>query len=189
MRIDDTQARPAAQRGRLGEVALRLRVGGVLAFLLVLGLAFSLLSGQFLTPQNLSVVAANAAILAIVACAQALVLLTRHLDVSVRRIMGLAAYLTADYAARHPGAGIEIVPMALILGAGLGAVNGLIVAYGRVSPLIATLGTMSLYRGFTYIHAHGQQVTSNMLPPWMLRSVGLRLAGLPVPVLLSIAVV
>jgi len=99
MRIDDTQARPAAQRGRLGEVALRLRVGGVLAFLLILGLAFSLLSGQFLTPQNLSVVVANAAILAIVACAQALVLLTRNLDVSVGSIMGLAAYLTADYAA------------------------------------------------------------------------------------------
>src|SRR5438270_587921 len=169
MRIDERKA------GRLGEVALRLRVSGVLAFLLILGLGFSLLSGQFLTPQNLSVVASNAAILAIVACAQAMVLLTRNLDVSVGSIMGLAAYLTADYAARHPGAGIEIVPMALVIGTGLAAVNRSTGAYGTVSPLIATLGTMSLYRGSTYIYAHGQQVTSNMLPSWMLRSVDLRL--------------
>jgi rhamnose transport system permease protein len=176
-------------RARLGEIALRLRVSGVLAFLVILCLGFSLFSGRFLTAQNLSVIASNAAILAIVACAQALVLLTRNLDVSVGSIMGVAAYLTADFAARHPGSGIEIVPLALVIGLVLGSLNGLIVAYGKVSPLIATLGTMSLYRGFTYIYAHGQQVTSNMLPPWMLSSVDARIFGVPALVLLSAAIV
>ena len=189
MRPPEQDASAAVPRHRLGEVALRLRVSGVLAFIVILGAVFAMLSPRFLTAQNLSVIASNASILAIVAAAQAVVLLTRNLDVSVGSIMGFSAYITADYAARHPGGGAELVLMALALGLLLGAINGLIVAYGKVSPLIATLGTMSLYRGFTYMYAHGQDVTSNMLPRWMLTSVDLRLAGIPVIVILSVVVV
>ena len=72
----------------------------MLAFLVLLGVVFSLLSPQFLTAQNLSAIVSNAAILAIVAAAQAVVLITRNLDVSVGSIMGFAAYLTADFAAQ-----------------------------------------------------------------------------------------
>jgi rhamnose transport system permease protein len=63
------------------------------------------------------------------------------------------------------------------------------VAYARVSPLIATLGTMSLYRGLTYIYAHGQEVTASRLPPWVLTLVDLRLLGVPSLVILSALVV
>jgi rhamnose transport system permease protein len=176
-------------RASLGEFALRLRVSGVLAFIVLLALVFSLLSPRFLTAQNLEVIASNAAILAIVAAAQAVVLLTRNLDVSVGSIMGFAAYLTADFAAHHHGAGPAIVVLALLLGLALGAINGLIVAYAEVSPLIATLGTMSLYRGLTYLYAHGQDVTSNELPRWMLSAVDIRLAGVPALPLLAALVV
>src|SRR5947209_7714296 len=182
---------PEAKQARagVGEFALRLRVSGVLAFIVLLGALFGLLSPRFLNPQNLEVIASNAAILAIVAAAQAVVLLTRNLDVSVGSIMGFAAYLTADYAARHHGAGIEIIGLAMLLGALLGALNGLIVAYANVSPLIATLGAMSLYRGATYIYAHGQDITSNKLPHWMLAAVDFRVADLPALPLLSALVV
>jgi rhamnose transport system permease protein len=179
----------AAVRRDFGAIALRLRVSGVLTFIVLLGLAFSLLSSRFLTPQNLSVIASNAAILAIVAAAQAVVLLTRNLDVSVGSIMGFAAYLAADFAAQHPNAGPAIVVIALALGFVLGAINGLIVAYAKVSPLIATLGTMSLYRGLTYLYAHGQEVTSNKLPHWMLASIDYRIGGVPALVALSAIVV
>ena len=176
-------------RAGVGEFALRMRVSGVLAFIVLLGAVFALLSPRFLNPQNLEVIASNAAILAIVAAAQAVVLLTRNLDVSVGSIMGFAAYLTADYAARHQGAGVEIIALAMLLGALLGGINGLIVAYANVSPLIATLGTMSLYRGATYIYAHGQEVTSNKLPHWMPAAIDFRVLGLPVLPLLSAVVV
>ena len=76
---------------------------------MLLGAVFAALTPQFLTVQNLTVIASNASILAIVAAAQAMVLLTRNLDVSVGSIMGLSAYLTADYAAHHPGAGVEVI--------------------------------------------------------------------------------
>lgn len=186
-----SHTRPAVQvrQRSVAEVALQLRVTGVVAFLVVLGLVFTGLNARFATLQNLTVIASNASILAIVAAAQAVVLLTRNLDVSVGSIMGLTAFLSADYAANHPHVGPELVLIALGLGALLGAINGLIVAYGRVSPLIATLGTMSLFRGFTYIYAHGQEVTASRLPRWMLTDIDLRLGGIPLLILLCAAVV
>jgi len=174
----------------LVQFALRLREAGVVAFLVLLGLAFGLLNDRFLSVQNLTIVASSAAILAIAACAQAVVLITRNLDVSVGSMMGLTAYLTADWAATHPGiTPFEVVAIALAIGAALGAVNGLLVAYGKAPALFATLGTMSLYRGFTYIYAHGQEVTSSRVPRWMLTSVDARIVGVPALVLVAIAVV
>jgi rhamnose transport system permease protein len=103
--------------------------------------------------------------------------------------MGFAAYLTADFAAQHQGVGPILVLLPLAIGAALGAINGVLVAYGKVSPLIATLGTMSLFRGFTYIYARGQEVTSSKLPPWMNEWIDLRFEGIPAVVILSAAVV
>lgn len=181
-------AGPAPRRS-LGQLALRLRVSGVVAFLIILGAIFAVLSPQFLNAQNLSAIFANAAILSIVAAAQAVVLITRNLDVSVGSIMGFAAYLTADFAAQHQGVGPILILMPLVIGGILGGINGVLVAYGKVSPLIATLGTMSLYRGLTYIYARGQEVTSNMLPRWMIEGIDMRVGGLPVLVILAVVVV
>ena len=189
MRPSEQVAFAPAPRRRFGEVALRLRVSGVVAFIFILAVIFAMLSPRFLTGQNLGVIASNASILAIVASAQAVVLLTRNLDVSVGSIMGLSAYITAEYAAGHPGVGLELGPMALALGLVLGAANGLIVAYGKISPLIATLGTMSLYRGFTFMYAHGEDVTFGKLPQWLLKSVDLRAAGIPIIAIFSAVVV
>jgi len=187
--MSSTNAAVGRARRSIADLALRLRLGGVVVFLLLLSAVFATLNPQFLTWQNLAVVASNASILAIVAAAQAVVLLTRNLDVSVGSIMGFAAYLSADYAAHHPTVGAELVIIAICLGAALGLINGLIVAYAKVSPLIATLGTMSLYRGFTYIYAHGQEVTSSKLPHWMLAAVDFRIFGLSTLVIVAIVVV
>lgn len=181
---------PAARPRSLMQVALRLREAGVLVFLVVLGTVFALLNDRFLTLQNLTTVASAASILAIAACAQAIVLFTRNLDVSVGSMMGMVAYLTADYAANHPAiTPVELVLIPLVIGSLLGLINGLLVAFGRVPALIATLGTMSLYRGATYIYARGQEVTSSRLPPWMLGSADARIGGLPVIVLVAVAIV
>jgi rhamnose transport system permease protein len=181
---------PAARPRSLMQVALRLREAGVLVFLVVLGTVFALLNDRFLTLQNLTTVASAASILAIAACAQAIVLFTRNLDVSVGSMMGMVAYLTADYAANHPAiTPVELVLIPLVIGSLLGLINGLLVAFGRVPALIATLGTMSLYRGATYIYARGQEVTSSRLPAWMLGSADARIGGLPVIVLVAVAIV
>ena len=90
---------------------------------------------------------------------------------------------------RHPDAGPLLMLMPLAIGAALGALNGLLVAYGRVSPLIATLGTMSVYRGLTYVYARGQEVTSSRLPHWMNVLPEARLAGVPLLVVIAFIVV
>lgn len=92
-------ASPGNQR-QFGESALRLRVGGVLVFLVLLGAAFSLFSSRFLTIENARIIAFNAAILIVAACAVSVVVITRNLDVSIGSIMGLAGYFAADLAAR-----------------------------------------------------------------------------------------
>jgi len=190
MRLESQAPRgdDATRRG-LGQLALRFRVSGVVLFLVLLCVAFALLRPAFMTPGNLNAIISNAAILAIVAAAQAVVLITRNLDVSVGSMMGFAAYLTADFAAHHPGVGGALLLMPLLIGGALGAINGLLVAYGQVSPLIATLGTMSIYRGLTYVYAHGQEITSSRLPHWMNELPDMRIAGVPVLVLIAAALV
>jgi len=168
---------------------LRQRTLGVVLSIIILAVVFAGVAPHFASLQNGEVIIDNAAILAIVAAAQGTVLLTRNLDVSVGAIMGFSAYVTADYAAHHPNIGALVVVIAVVMGGVLGTINGLIVAYGRVSPLIATLGTMSLYRGFTYIYAHGQEVTASSLPRWVLAAVDLRIVGIPFLVMLSGVVV
>jgi rhamnose transport system permease protein len=189
MSAEATALRVEGPQRTLGQFALRFRVSGVLAFLILLSAGFAILRPQFLTPENLSAILSNSAILMIVAGAQAVILITRNLDVSVGSIMGFAAYLTADFAARHQGVGGALVLMPLAIGGVLGALNGLLVAYGRVSPLIATLGTMSIYRGLTYVYAHGQEVTSNRLPRWMIELADMRIGVIPLLVVLSALIV
>jgi rhamnose transport system permease protein len=189
MSAETTAFRVESPQRALGQFALRFRVSGVLAFLILLSVGFAILRPQFLTPENLGAILSNSAILMIVAAAQAVILITRNLDVSVGSIMGFAAYLTADFAARHQGVGGALVLMPLAIGGLLGVLNGMLVAYGRVSPLIATLGTMSVYRGLTYVYARGQEVTSNRLPRWMIELADMRIGVVPLLVLLSAAVV
>jgi len=174
---------------RFAERALRVRVGGVLVFLVLLSFAFGVASRRFLTVENARIIAFNAAILVIAACAEALVVITRNLDVSIGSIMGLAGYLAADLVARAPGLGYAIVLVPLLVGALLGVLNGSLVAYGRVPSIVATLGTLSVYRGVTFIYARGQEVTSTRLPHWMLRGADLMVLGVPSLVIVAVAVV
>jgi rhamnose transport system permease protein len=174
---------------RFAERALRLRVGGVLVFMVLLSAAFGIASPRYLTVENARIIAFNAAILIIAACAEALVVITRNLDVSVGSVMGMAGYLAADLVARFPGIGFGVVFIPLIVGTLLGCINGALVAYGRVPSIVATLGTLSIFRGVTFIYARGQEVTSTRLPTWMLRGADLMVAGIPSLVIVAALVV
>jgi rhamnose transport system permease protein len=164
---------------RRAELALRVRVLGVSAFMLLLATVFAIATPRFLSVENLLVVAFNAAILAIVAVAVSVVLITRNLDLSVGSIMGLAGYLWADWTATIPDLAPGLVLVPLAVGAVCGLINGMLVSYGRLPSIIVTLGTLSIFRGITYIYAGGQQVTSNEIPKWMLDAVDARLQGIP----------
>ncbi|MEZ4861281.1 MAG: ABC transporter permease [Caldilineaceae bacterium] len=114
-------------------------------------------------------VATSAAILVVVAVGQTLVVLTRNIDLSVGSIVGFTAYFVGTQLAAHNElAPLWVVLLAVGVGAAMGLVNGLIVAYGRVPAIITTLGTLAIYRTFLVEYSDAKTVTTNSLPAWLL---------------------
>lgn len=144
---------------------------------------------QFLSASNLSQVAILAAIIAIAATGQALVVLTRNVDLSVDAMIGVVAFSVADILRLHALS----VPLAMVygvaLGLALGIVNGVIVSVFRVPAIVATLGTMSVYRGFTFLLAGGRQVSLSDLPPEYINLARASVFGVPLYVVLAVVVV
>ena len=107
---------------------------------------------------------------AVVAVGQTLVVLTRNIDLSVGSIVGPGRLLRrarccrTTRRSRRPSSS----PSLIAIGAALGAVNGLLVAYGRVPAIVTTLGTLALYRVALVELSGAKTVTTDALPAWML---------------------
>ncbi len=122
------------------------------------------LSGRFFNRVTASVV-----IVALVAAGQALVIISRNIDLSVGAVAGVAAYLTGDFLVANGGAHPVVAALVAIgVGAVLGAVNGLLVAYGRVPAIIVTLGTLAVFRTLLGIYSGGENIAAGSLPGWVL---------------------
>ena len=146
---------------------LENRLLGVLAFLCLLIAGFGLASPNFLSLSNANTIALNGSILVIVACAEAIVVLTRNYDLSVGSMVALCAYVGFDLIRRYPDLGPLLMLAPVVVGGLCGIVNGLLVAYGRVPAVIATLGTMSIFRGVAFLYAGGGQIDQKDLPAWV----------------------
>ena len=128
------------------------------------------------------------AILLLLATGQAVVIITRNVDLSVGSTLALTAYLTGRLFVDNPG--IPIIAVALIgmlAGAGLGLINGLLVALGRVPALVITLGTLYIYRGVVLSWAGSDRINASDMPDSFL-SLGTK-AIFTIPVLTILALV
>jgi len=143
---------------------------------------------QFLSSSNLSQVAILAAIIAIAATGQALVVLTRNVDLSVDAMIGVVAFSVADILRLHALSVPLAMAYGVALGLALGIVNGVIVSVFRVPAIVATLGTMSVYRGFTFLLAGGRQVSLSDLPPEYINLARASVLGVPLYVVLAVVV-
>ncbi len=143
----------------------RFREVGLSIFILLLIAMVSLRSPVFLSLNNFQEILINISILVIVALAQSMVIITHGIDLSVSSIIGLVAMMVAFFVKLNPE-----MPMALavLLGMGLGGIlgliNGIIITFGKVPPIIATLGTLSIYRGLIFYYSSGTWVNSFELP-------------------------
>ena len=184
-------AKPAKKRGAAssGAAALRVRFLGVVVFLALLVLVFSLMSSRFLTWDNGRSVLFTAAILAIAAAGQTLVVLTGNLDLSVGSIMGLTAYVVFDLAGGADGLQPFVVLLAMLIGGVLGLINGFLVAVLEIPSIVATLGTLSIYRGFVSVYADAKEVSVGSLPGYMRDLATATWFGLPAFVWLALALV
>jgi rhamnose transport system permease protein len=172
-----------------GAAALRVRFLGVVVFLVLLILVFSLLAPRFLTLGNGRSVLFTAAILAIAAAGQTLVVLTGNLDLSVGSIMGVSAYVVFDVAGGSPGLQPFVVVLAIAIGAVLGLINGFLVAVLEIPSIVATLGTLSIYRGFVSVYANAREVSVGSLPRFMRDLATAIWLGVPAYVWLALVVV
>jgi len=143
--------------GRLTSV-LRLREFPVALALIVLVVVTYAANPLFLSPQGTKDLLLNATIMIILAVGQALVIITRNVDLSVGSILGLVAFGTGSLFANAPGIPIiAVFAIGLAFGAVLGAINGLLVTLARVPALVITLGTLYIYRGLNNAWAGGTQ--------------------------------
>lgn len=131
-------------------------------------LFFSTQIENYFSPRTFSRISTSAAILAVVAAGQTLVVLTRNIDLSVGSIVGFTAYFVGiQLAANNEMHWWVAVLMAVAVGAAMGGVNGLIVAYGRVPAIITTLGTLAIFRAVLVDYADARTVITASLPAWL----------------------
>ena len=151
--------------------------------LVVVTLVMILASDTFLTASNLSNIARQVSINAIIAVGMTCVILTGGIDLSVGPVMALSGTLTA-------GLMVAGVPPGLAIGAGLlvgvafGIGNGLFVAYLHMPPIIVTLATMGIARGFGLMYTDGYPISG--LPEWFAFFGRGSVFGMQVPILIML---
>lgn len=168
---------------------VRFREAGISVFIVILVLSVTLRTPRFLSVDNFQDILLNISILAIVALGQTMVILTHGIDLSVSSMIGLVAMMVAFVVKQNPGIPVVLAAvLGLALGMVLGMINGLIIAYGKVPPIITTLGTLSVYRGLVFYYSQGTWINSFELPAsFKLLSKGTPL-GLPNMVIIAILV-
>jgi rhamnose transport system permease protein len=115
----------------------------------------------FLSAGSLDTLVTDGALLAMLAVAQMLPLLTRGIDLSVAANMALTGMITALLSKAHPGMPASAcVAAALGIGLVLGSLNGTLIAYLGIPPIVVTLGTMSIYRGAVFLVSRGAWVNA-----------------------------
>lgn len=144
--------------------ALLLRLRAFVALILIV-VFFSAISPSFFTGSNLLVMSEHVAIVAIMAIGETFVILSAGIDLSVGSVAGLAGMVAGGLLNN----GLELHPLDVVVyfnvplvvliglgvGAGVGVVNGLVITRLGVAPFIATLGTLSVARGFADLRSNG----------------------------------
>jgi rhamnose transport system permease protein len=160
----------------------------LMSLLLLLGVASQ--QPQFLHPGSLAAMLNDTSIMLILACGQMLVLLTRGIDLSAGANVALTGMCTALINQAWPGLGmLPLITIAVLLGAALGAFNGALVWKLNVPPIVATLGTMSIYRGLAYVISGGAWINSSQMSPAFLQFTRQEFIGLSMLSWLAIATV
>jgi rhamnose transport system permease protein len=167
----------------------RQRELSLVAIMIVLGGLVTLTAPQFLTVANISQVAVLASVIAVAAVGEALVVITRNVDLSVEATIGLVAYAVARILELHALDATGAIVLGLGLGLLLGMINGAIVTLFKVPAIVATLGTLSIFRGVDYLVAGSHQVPLAGLPPGFTDAARDTVLGIPYFVVVAVAVV
>ncbi|MFF2850854.1 ABC transporter permease [Streptomyces sp. NPDC058001] len=168
MTVTERPAAPAVDPEKAGGTRLVDRVfkmrelAILLVFLVMIGVTQAG-NSEFLSEQGIKDLLLNATILVLVATGQALVVITKNVDLSVGSTLGISAFAAGTYL-QGGGNGVVAIVIAVALGIGCGLLNGALVSLGQVPALVVTLGTLYIIRGIDSIWVGSRQITASDLP-------------------------
>lgn len=183
-----------------------IRKYAIVLIFIAMFIAMALLSDAFLSPRNLLNIVRQISVVGLIAIGVTMVIITTGIDLSSGSVLALAAVIVASLAqqpdwhdAKFPGLQLPlIVPIlaALLVGAACGWVNGALIAGFRIPPFIATLGMMTVARGFALIYSNrpvsGLTDNFNYIGQGEIFKVmpvpGQPDMGIPIPILILLAV-
>ncbi|MCK8467971.1 ABC transporter permease [Microbacterium sp. KSW4-16] len=174
---------------RLSALGRAREFGILLALALVIVAATTNNSNFLFSPDGWRDLLLTPSILVLVAVGQAIVLITRNVDLSVGSVMGLTAYLTGRLFIDVPGIPIVIVVVAaVVFGALLGLINGALVAFAKVPAMVITLGTLYAYRGINVLWTGSDRVNASDMPKDFLALGTGQLVGIPILTIVALIV-
>ncbi|MFA3920659.1 ABC transporter permease [Ruegeria hyattellae] len=167
-----------------GRGAAAINPGLVLATIAVF-VVLCFASPYFLTTNNLLNVAKALVIVGIAAAGETVVIIAGGFDLSIGSTMAAAGMLAAYLLDIGSGVGPAFMA-AIVLGICIGAVNGTLIAYFRINPLITTLATLAIIRGLAFVISDGREIIITD-KTWLSLGTG-KWAGIPYIVLILILV-
>lgn len=161
-----------------------LRAPGLLAILAAILVGFALGARDFTTAANLTNIALQSSVLLLLALPMTFVVMTEGLDLSIGAVLSLASVVLAQVVVATGSVSLAVAA-GLTVGAALGAVNGILIAFVRIPPFVATLGMLGIAQGLALIVSDGQSITG--IPASVDFVYEGRVLGAPLPILLMIA--
>tara|TARA_R110002126_G_scaffold285701_10_gene436456 strand:- start:12009 stop:12974 length:966 start_codon:yes stop_codon:yes gene_type:complete len=151
-----------------------------LAILLVIVMV-TLRFSRFSQPSNLLTIFNDTSILMMLALGQMAVILTRSIDLSMASNLALTGMVVAMINAAFPQVPIPLLmALSLVVGAGLGAFNGVLVWRLNIPPIVVTLGTLTIFRGLVFVISGGAWVNAAQMSPDFIGLQRVIFLGLPV---------
>jgi ribose transport system permease protein len=154
-------------------------IGGPIIALVLVGVFIALITPRFIHPQNLSNVTLQVSLVAIVAIGATMVILTGGIDLSPGATVALVC-CTLAHLVRKMGVPLPVgIILMLLMGVGLGFINGFFSSYGKIPSFIVTLATMNIYRGLAFALTGG--ITIFSVSPQLEPIFYGRFLGIPLP--------
>ena len=148
-----------------------------------------MLSPSFLSTRNILNILRQTSVNAIIAAGMTFVILTGGIDLSVGSVLAISGAFAASLLASGQSIFVAVIA-AVVCGAVVGFVNGFVIAKGKLQPFIATLATMTIFRGITLVFTDGKTITlgSNALAMSFGKIGGGTIIGIPAPVVITVVV-
>jgi rhamnose transport system permease protein len=141
---------------------LKNREVALAVIILAMVVGIGLYAPAFVSLENIVRVLNDTSILAMLALAQMMVILTRGIDLSTASALALAGMISASLAQYHPELPvIAYIALAVLVGLVLGMINGGLISALGIPPIVVTLGTLAAYRGLIVVYGGGNQVNAS----------------------------